>query len=146
MVENSKYTVSLPPDRALFEGQLQGLVMTLYSNEKPPRGLAGMMDWHFHGLISDSIKNGRIIGKPGECVYFPVTRNGSTFHLFLLGSGQVAKNGERKPVPAESLEVLQKNLISLKLEKIGISKSDFGNLTTEPLNKQLKGISLWITP
>lgn len=146
MIENQKNVLNLELDRALFDGQIQCLVLTLYQNERPPCGLSGLIDWHFQGLLSKYIRNGAITGSVGECTYFPVTRNGQTFHLLLAGSGHSAKPGEREPVPTETLQVLQKNLLSLKLAKVGISKQDFGDVPNEFFSKHLKGVNLWIAP
>jgi hypothetical protein len=146
MSENQKNSLTLDPDRALFEGHLQGLIVTVYQNERPPSGLAGLLDWHFHGAISSCIRKGAILGKIGECIYFPLIKNGSTFHLILAGSGHASTPGTRAHPPAETLQNLQKNLLSLKLSKIGVSKSDFGNVNQEYFSKQLKGVPLWIVP
>ncbi len=144
MSESTK--ISLNADRALFEGQFTALALSCYQNERPPCGLLGIMDWHFHGLISKYIRQGAILGKVGECVYLPFAKNGMTFHLVLTGGGTSNTPGERNQLPHEALQVLQKNLVNLKISKVGISKSDFGNVSNEALAKNLKGVSLWITP
>src|SRR4051812_45967209 len=86
-------------DRALFEGQIPGLVVTLYRNERPPCGLLGLLDWRFHGTISKFIQQGTLTGQVGECCYLPFHRHGSTFHLVLAGSGDSASPGARNPIP-----------------------------------------------
>jgi hypothetical protein len=131
-------------DRALFEGKLKGLAATFYENERPLQGLAGLMDWRFHGAISRCLKAGAISGKAGECVYFPVTRNGQTYHLILVGAGKASPQGRGSPIPAESLKALQKNLASLSVQQIGISRADFGGLSEDALAKHLKGAPIWI--
>ncbi len=133
-------------EKALFEGQIQGIVMTSYQNERPLCGLAGVLDWHFHGAISQCILQGAITGRVGECVYFPMNRNGTTYHIILAGAGHSTAPGERGQVPLETVHTLQKNLASLKLSKMGISKADFGHVSSEYFAKHLKGASLWIGP
>jgi hypothetical protein len=133
-------------EKALFEGQVSGLAVTFYQNERPLYGLAGQLDWRFHGAISYHIRKGVISGAVGECVYFPFTRRGSTYHIILTGGGLADHPGQRDALPIESLHALQKNLSSLGLTKIGISKADFGNITPELLTKHLKGVPLWIGP
>jgi hypothetical protein len=64
----------------------------------------------------------------------------------LAGAGRSSKSGERGHVPSETLQHLQKNLSSLKLAKVGISKSDFGSVNSDYFSKHLKGVSLWIAP
>lgn len=133
-------------EKALFDGQIQGLAMTFYQNERPLCGLAGIMDWHFQGAISQCIQKGVITGKVGECVYFPLTRRGTTFHLVLAGAGHSSSPGQRDTVSSDTLHSLQKNLLSLGLSKIGVSKSDFGDVNSDYFTKHLKGVSLWIAP
>lgn len=146
MADHLKNSLSLNADRALFDGQIQGLAVTFYENERPPFGLAGILDWHFQGAISRYLRNGVITGKEGECTYFPLTKNGMTYHLILAGAGHAAAPGQRGQVPASTLHNLQKNLASLKLPKIGVSKSDFGQVAPDYFSKNLKGVSLWIAP
>ncbi len=146
MSESQKNSLSVDPDRALFEGQIQGLVMTLFQNERPPSGLCGNIDWYFQGAISQCLKKGAITGAVGECTYFPLAHQGSTLHLILVGAGHSSSPGEREQVPHESIQVLHQNLLSLKLPKLGISKFDFGQVAQEYFYKHLKGVPLWITP
>ena len=133
------------PERALFEGKVQALVVAFYQNERPPQGLAGVLDWYFQGTISRYLRSGAISGRIGECTYFPCNRNGTTFHIILAGAGIASAPGRREQLPGETLTTLQKNLASLRLEKVGISKADFGNITSEFLAKHMKGVPLWIT-
>ncbi len=138
--------LEIEPERALFEGKVQVLAVAFYQNERPPCGLSGVLDWYFQGAISNSIRSGAISGRVGECTYFPYNRNGSTFHIILAGAGIASRPGRREQLPEETLKMLQKNLTSLRLEKIGISKADFGDVPIEFLSKHMKGIPLWIAP
>lgn len=104
------------------------------------------MDWRFQGAISEFIREGALTGKPGECAYIPFTRNGTTYHLILAGAGHSQSPGVRAVVPAETWRAVQKNLSLLKLERIGISRTDFGNVSEEFLSKNIKGVPLWIVP
>lgn len=138
-------------DHALFEGSLEskveGVIATFHENERPLGGLAGHLDWRFHGLISQRLAAGVAEGKAGECVYLPVTRDGKTFHLILIGAGASEKPGLRTPLGAGALKTLQKNLASLNLGKLALSRSDFGNMSDEAiLPARLKGVSVWIAP
>ena len=139
-------TLEQPIERALFGGQIKGLLVTFYQNERPPYGLLGKLDWHFHGMISKTIRVGAITGRVGEYSYVPLKRKNSTYHLILIGAGASPQPGLRPPLSSETLEGVRKNLLSLKLEKFGISRADFGNISPETLSRQLKGISLWIAP
>ncbi|MGZ6310041.1 MAG: M17 family peptidase N-terminal domain-containing protein [Bdellovibrionota bacterium] len=133
-------------DKALFSGTIQGLIVTCYENERPPCGLAGLVDWRFQGAISRYLMSGTVTGKAGECTYLPITRHGLTYHLLLVGGGSAASPGSRAPVAAETIKALQKNLLTMRLPKLGLSRADFGGITSELLNKALKGAPLWIAP
>jgi hypothetical protein len=138
--------LNIQADQALFDGQIQGLVVTVYQNERPPYGLSGVLDWYFHGAISHCIRAGAITGQVGECTYFPFIRHGLTYHLILAGAGYSSTPGERKPVPQETLLQLKKNLIALKIPKIGFSNSDMGNPKTSTIEDIFTGVPLWIAP
>lgn len=130
--------------RALFESKVQGIVATCYENERPLQGLAGWLDWRFHGLLSYYLRTGTITGAAGECVYVPIRRNDMTFHLILAGGGQTPKPGKRLPLPDETWERLRRNLASLQLDRMAISPSDLGDLEEKLILKNLKGVPLWV--
>jgi hypothetical protein len=110
--------------------ELDGLAVTFYENERPLRGLVGLLDWRFHGAISDYVRAGAVSGKSGECVYLPIRSAGGhgekVYHLILVGAGSASEPGARRKLSSEALQQLKKNLASLKLKKIGVSKQDFG--------------------
>lgn len=131
-------------DHALFEGRLHGIIAVCYENERPLLGLAGLLDWRFQGAISNCLRAGAITGKSGECAYVPVTRTGKTYHILLIGGGRCPRYGERDTPPAESIKALHKNLSSLRLDGIGLSRSDFGGITDEQIKKHMKDTPLWV--
>ena len=146
MVQNSEsLSESIEADRALFESQVDALVASVYENERPLAGLAGLLDWRFHGVISACIRSGAITGKPGECVYVPAVKNGKVFRIILAGAGKSPRPGERSALPIESLRSLQKNLIGLGFSSVGISSRDFGNPPKEFFSKNLKEIPVRVT-
>jgi len=132
------------PEQALFDGHIQGLVATFFQNERPPRGLAGRLDWYLQGAISKQLQNGFISGKLNECVYLPIKRRQSTYHVLLIGCGEALSPDHRIPLGRDSLQILKKNLASLRWKLTGISRSDFGNPTESSLKISLEGVNLWI--
>ncbi len=132
-------------EQALFSGQVQCLIATFFQNERPPRGLIGRLDWYFQGAISTQLQNGAISGLPGECVYLPVKKNQATYHLLLLGCGEIKTPGQRLTVQPAQVQTLKKNLLSLKWKSVGISMEDFGAKTQNTLTSQLEGVPLWIS-
>jgi hypothetical protein len=127
---------------SLFSPDIEGWIVTFHENERPLLGLAGRLDWHFHGAISQYLKAGAISGKRGECAYIPVAfplLPERTYHLFLVGIGSGSDSADAANLGA-SVQKLAKNLKSLGLKKLGISRSDFGDFAP------LKELPLWITP
>jgi hypothetical protein len=59
----------------LFQGEVQGLILSIYENERPMRGLAGVVDWKLCGEISSLLRLGGLSGKLGTCTYIPVQWN-----------------------------------------------------------------------
>ncbi len=137
--------LDLDADRALFDGKILGIIATCYENERPLQGLAGLLDWRFQGAISNCLQAGVITGRPGECAYLPVIRGGRVYHLLLVGAGLLPDDhSRRKRPPKEAWVNLSKNLSSLRLERIGISCSDFGGVDVDYFKSKLEGLSLWI--
>lgn len=131
-------------DTALFSGKLKGLVVACYENERPLLGLAGLLDWRFRGAISSCLQAGKVTGKAGECTYFPYSLHGRTYHILLVGAGKTSSPGKRGPLPQESFDALKRNLVSLRVSKIGVSELDLGGNTAPLQSRNLKEIELEI--
>jgi hypothetical protein len=67
------------------------LALGIFSDEKPPRGVCGFIDWRLNGFISREMKQGRISGEFREKVIIPLPRRVSTEILFLFGLGPLAE-------------------------------------------------------
>ncbi len=62
----------LPPDlRRLDETSAELLACTVWSDERPMRGLAGLLDWRFAGRLSRLAKEGFLDGALGEVLLVP---------------------------------------------------------------------------
>lgn len=63
------------------------LLLGFFSDERPPRGYCGLVDWRLNGLISDEIAGGRISGSFPEklAIAFPKRLRVSRLLLFGLG-------------------------------------------------------------
>jgi hypothetical protein len=144
MSVSSSEVLEFNADQALFSGQLQGMVAVVHENERPLRGLAGLLDWRFHGAISRIIKAEALTGNTGECAYIPVVHANKTYHLILAGGGIAPAPGKRTRPTNETLRILRKNIASAGISRIGISLSDFGNISAEHLAKHFKDVPHWI--
>lgn len=129
-----------------FSGEIEGLVVTCYENERPLQGLAGKLDWYFAGSISQALRSGTIVGKPGECAYMPLSRGGRTYHTLVIGAGSTPQAGKRTRVPDESLRILKKNLTTLGLDPVGVSRSDFGDVDDDFFMRHLSGAAIHVLP
>ncbi|HBL53334.1 MAG TPA: hypothetical protein DDZ34_04710, partial [Syntrophaceae bacterium] len=74
-----------PPDRQRHKC----LVLGFFSDEKPPRGICGFMDWRLNSMISREIKQGHISGAFKEKVAIPYPDRIATDFLFLFGLGDL---------------------------------------------------------
>lgn len=148
--------VELAPEHALFSS-LDGIVAIFHTNERPLQGLAGLLDWHFHGAISSYLRAGAMSGELGECAYLPLSlpvhapsfkdpqgKPTRTFHVLLAGGGSSPAPGKRQELDEQTYTVLKKNILSLKIPRLGISQSDFGNASRESLARHFKEVPLWI--
>lgn len=72
-----------PPDRQRYKC----LVLGFFSDEKPPRGICGLMDWRLNGMISREIKQGHVSGEFKEKVAIPCPERIDSELLVLYGLG-----------------------------------------------------------
>lgn len=76
---------------ALVAGTLvaDALVVTLFSDERPLRGAAGLADWRLCGRLSRLVRSGRFTGARGESLLLPPARRRLPFErvvMFGLGA------------------------------------------------------------
>ncbi len=60
-----------PDLHALDLIRAEALVICLFQDERPPRGLAGLLDWRLCGRLSDLLIAQHVTGVAGEAVLFP---------------------------------------------------------------------------
>jgi hypothetical protein len=70
------------------------LLLTLFADERPLRGAAGLADWRLCGRLSRLIKRGRLEGKRGETLMMPPGRRLSFGSVILFGLGSSRNYGE----------------------------------------------------
>lgn len=73
------------------------LVAPVWSDVRPPRGLAGRADWYLCGFVSRLMRAGTVRGTPGETTLVAVQGKLLAPRLLLLGCGP------RRPVDAAAL-------------------------------------------
>ena len=65
------------------------LILGFFSNERPPRGYCGLVDWRMNGMISTEIARGRISGEFLEKVLYAFPRRIRIARLLLFGLGNL---------------------------------------------------------
>jgi hypothetical protein len=66
------------------------LVLGVFADEKPPRGICGFIDWRLNGMISKEIKQGRIGGEFEEKILIPFPDRIGSEILLLFGLGNAS--------------------------------------------------------
>ncbi len=65
------------------------LALGFFSDEKPPRGVCGFVDWRLNGMISREIKNNHVVGELKERVAIPLPGRIGSELLILFGLGRL---------------------------------------------------------
>ncbi|MBL7716165.1 MAG: hypothetical protein JNL01_11940 [Bdellovibrionales bacterium] len=153
----------LPPValQALLSGEVQGLFVALFENERPPQGISGWLDQMFDHAVTRAIRSGIVTGKAGEACLIPMTRTlrkDQVYPVVLIGGGVLPI--ERDPAkrallkfefPESGLQAIQKTMTGMAKggvwKKAAISASDFLMQEPKTLEKKLSttGGKLWIT-
>lgn len=78
----------LPPSlRALDESPAEVLCACLFSDERPPHGVAGLASWRLAGKLDRLIESGFLTGERGEVMLMPGRPRLSCDKLLLFGMG-----------------------------------------------------------
>lgn len=85
-----------PDLRRLDQLQSEALVVSVFADERPPRGLAGLVDWRLCGLVSQLLIRGRIGGETGEATLIPPRPRLPFDKLFLIGAGDRSAFDEQR--------------------------------------------------
>jgi len=77
-----------PSLRCFDELKSEAMSVPFFSDERPPRGALGMVDWRLGGRVSSLLQAGRIRGLRGEIVLIPARPRLTFEKLFLFGMGE----------------------------------------------------------
>lgn len=84
-----------PQLRRLDLAGTEVLVVSLASDERPPHGVAGLVDWRLAGRVSELIRKRFATGELGEVVLIPGKPKLPFDKVLLFGVGRRADFGER---------------------------------------------------
>jgi hypothetical protein len=85
----------LAPDlRRLDTANVEICACSIWSDERPVRGLAGLLDWRLGGRISGLLKSGFFRGELGEALLVPGKPSLPFEKVLLLGLGERQAFGE----------------------------------------------------
>ena len=79
-----------PSLRCFDDLKSEAMSVPFFSDERPPRGALGMVDWRLGGRVSSLLGAGRICGNRGETVLIPARPRLTFEKLFLFGMGERA--------------------------------------------------------
>jgi len=63
------------------------LILGFFSDERPPRGYCGLVDWRLNGMISTEIAQGRVSGEYMEKLLYAFPKRIKTSRILLFGLG-----------------------------------------------------------
>ncbi len=129
------------PEDALVNPEIQGIICTLTSDDRPIKGTAAILDWRLRGVISRFIKAGQITGTKGEIVFIPAQKLGQNKCLLLVGVGRA----QEPLLPSEIkalLDEAQVQILNLGLTRVAVSLSSFAVLKQEDLARSFKNLNV----
>src|SRR5258708_4884218 len=85
----------IPPDlRRLDDSKAELLACAMWSDKRPLRGVAGLLDWRLAGRLSGLLRDGFMAGALGDVLLVPVRPRLPFEKLLVLGLGAHADFGE----------------------------------------------------
>ena len=66
------------------------LILGFFSDERPPRGYCGLVDWRLNGMISTEIARGRVSGDFLEKLLYAFPKRIRISRILLLGLGAIS--------------------------------------------------------
>jgi len=106
--------------RGLARLKVDGLALFLWSEQRPPTGTAGLVDWRLGGLLSQHLLSGWLRGALGETTLVPLPDGLGASILILSGLGEPETFDEKRFVQAmestvRTIEILRLDRVALEL-------------------------------
>lgn len=119
------------------------LICSLFEDQRPLKGAAGLLDWKLRGLLSKFVLKGRIHGRREEVTYVPFLYRGTQRHLLLVGLGPVRESDARSARGA--LKTAGETARRLGFENAMVSLSGFSPLGGEEVREALEPLRSELT-
>jgi hypothetical protein len=104
-----------PELRRLDETSVELCVCTIWSDVRPVRGLAGLMDWRLSGRLSALLVSGFVAGDAGEALLVPGKPHVPFEKVLVLGLGRRADFGD--VVFREAVQHFARKLAGLRVRR-----------------------------
>ena len=82
--------------RSLDKLRADLLVLSVFEDERPLRGLSGLIDWRTAGMLSRFLVRGHVTGQEGEIVLFPPGGKVGVSRGLILGLGNASAYDEKR--------------------------------------------------
>lgn len=82
--------------RSLDKLRADLLILSVFEDERPLRGVSGLVDWRTCGMLSRFLARGHVTGTQGEIVLFPPGPKVGVGRGIILGLGPAAKYDEAR--------------------------------------------------
>ncbi len=94
------------------------LVLGCYREDRPIRGVGGLLDWRLDGWFSRLMKRGFFGGELGEVLLFPVGHRVAASRVLMVGMGSAELMDEARL--GEILEIAWSNLVRLRAGRVAV--------------------------
>ena len=91
-----KFQVAAPTLKSIDGLQHELLLLAHFADERPPRGVGGLVDWRLNGLFSQMVLSGRLTGQWGEQLLYPQKKRLAVPQLIYFGLGDRQEYGKER--------------------------------------------------
>jgi hypothetical protein len=101
------------------------LICSLFEDQRPLKGAAGLIDWRLRGFLSHFVVNGKISGRYEELTFVPIQVRDQRRKLLLVGLGSSREAAGEETAAAPILKKMTQTVKQLNISKVAISISSF---------------------
>jgi hypothetical protein len=106
----------LPPEpRRLDEASAEVCACTIWSDERPVRGFAGLLDWRLGGRLSALLKSGFLRGERGEVLLVPGRPHVPFEKVLVVGLG--TRSGFGQSAFRQAVELIARSLEGMRVRR-----------------------------